>query len=87
MAAAAQLDDILPRVACAPGFTAGYWLEPDDGAGILDPEWVASHTPSAELWLRPDDGHVSVLTSAEAAMAWLREQAGRHGEDPAPASG
>jgi len=49
-------------------------------------EWLASHTPSAELWLRPDDGHVSVLTSAEAAMAWLTEQVCRRGEDPAPAS-
>ena len=40
-------------------------------------EWLASRTPSAELWLRPDDGHVSVLTAAETAMTWLREQAGR----------
>jgi pimeloyl-ACP methyl ester carboxylesterase len=43
-------------------------------------EWLASHTPSAELWMRPDDGHVSVLGSAGAAMAWLREQSDR-GED------
>ena len=27
--------------------------------------------PSAELWLRPGDGHVSVLTAAEAALDWL----------------
>jgi pimeloyl-ACP methyl ester carboxylesterase len=38
--------------------------------------WLASHLPSAELWLRPEDGHVSVLTSAEAAIDWLLEQAG-----------
>jgi pimeloyl-ACP methyl ester carboxylesterase len=49
-------------------------------------DWLASHTPSAELWLRPDDGHVSVLGAAEAAMAWLCEQAGRGGADPVPAS-
>lgn len=50
-------------------------------------EWLASHTPSAELWLRPDDGHVSVLGAAEAALAWLSEQAGRRGRGPGPASG
>jgi len=38
-------------------------------------EWLARRIPSAELWLRPDDGHVSVLSSAEAALAWLREHA------------
>jgi hypothetical protein len=43
-------------------------------------------TPSAGLWLRPDDGHVSVLSAAKAAMAWLREQAGPRGADPVPAS-
>jgi pimeloyl-ACP methyl ester carboxylesterase len=42
-------------------------------------EWLASHTPLAELWLRPDDGHVSVLGAAEAAMGWIREQAGQRG--------
>ncbi len=33
-AAAALMDDILPLVTWAPGFTAGYWLEPDDGQGF-----------------------------------------------------
>jgi pimeloyl-ACP methyl ester carboxylesterase len=33
--------------------------------------WLANHIPSAALWLRPDDGHISVLSSAEAAMDWL----------------
>ena len=37
--------------------------------------WLASQARAAELWLRPDDGHVSVLSSAAAAMAWLRERA------------
>lgn len=34
-------------------------------------EWLARHLPAAELWLRPGDGHVSVLTAAEAALDWL----------------
>jgi pimeloyl-ACP methyl ester carboxylesterase len=38
-------------------------------------EWLARHTPSAELWLRPDDGHVSVLNSSATAMGWLRKHA------------
>ena len=38
-------------------------------------EWLARRCPSAELWLRPDDGHISVLGSGAAAMAWLREHA------------
>jgi pimeloyl-ACP methyl ester carboxylesterase len=38
-------------------------------------EWLARHTPAAEVWLRPDDGHVSVLSSAPAAMRWLRKHA------------
>ena len=38
-------------------------------------EWLARRCPSAELRLCPDDGHISVLGSSVAAMAWLREQA------------
>ncbi len=37
--------------------------------------WLARHIRSAELWLRPDDGHISVLSSAEAAMDWFLERA------------
>ena len=37
--------------------------------------WLTRHIRSAELWLRPDDGHISVLSSAEAAMDWLLERA------------
>ncbi len=33
--------------------------------------WLAERVPGAELWLRPDDGHISVLSSAEDALAWL----------------
>jgi pimeloyl-ACP methyl ester carboxylesterase len=35
--------------------------------------WLARRIRSAELWLRPDDGHISVLSSGEAAMNWLLE--------------
>lgn len=37
-------------------------------------EWLSRRIPSSELWRRPDDGHISVLTSATAALAWLRER-------------
>jgi pimeloyl-ACP methyl ester carboxylesterase len=37
-------------------------------------EWLARRCPSAELWLYPEDGHISVLTFSQAAMAWLRER-------------
>jgi len=39
-------------------------------------EWLAARCPWAELRLSPDDGHISILTSAPAALAWLRERAG-----------
>ena len=39
-------------------------------------EWLAARCPSAELRLSPDDGHISILTSAPAALTWLRERAG-----------
>jgi pimeloyl-ACP methyl ester carboxylesterase len=39
--------------------------------------WLAAHLPSADLWLSPDDGHISVLRSAEPALDWLAERAGR----------
>ena len=34
-AADALTHDILPTVRSAPGFVAGYWLEPVDGHGFL----------------------------------------------------
>ena len=40
-------------------------------------EWLARRCRSAELWIRPDDGHISVLSSAFEAMAWLREHSGQ----------
>jgi pimeloyl-ACP methyl ester carboxylesterase len=38
-------------------------------------KWLARQIRSAEVWLRPDDGHISVLSSGVAAMAWLLERA------------
>jgi hypothetical protein len=34
VAANALTDDILPAIRSAPGFVAGYWLEPVDGHGF-----------------------------------------------------
>jgi pimeloyl-ACP methyl ester carboxylesterase len=39
--------------------------------------WLARRCPAAELRLSPEDGHISVLRSAAAALAWLRERTGR----------
>ena len=33
-AAKALMNDVLPRVRSAPGFVAGYWLEPADDKGF-----------------------------------------------------
>ncbi len=39
--------------------------------------WLAARRcPPAKLWVRPEDGHISVLNSGAAALAWLRERAG-----------
>lgn len=39
-------------------------------------EWLARRCPAAELRLSPDDGHISILTGADAALDWLRTHAG-----------
>ncbi|MBW8481135.1 hypothetical protein [Actinomadura parmotrematis] len=33
-AAAALMDDVLPRLKAAPGFVGGHWMEPRDGDGL-----------------------------------------------------
>jgi pimeloyl-ACP methyl ester carboxylesterase len=38
-------------------------------------EWLARYRSPAEFWPRPEDGHISVLSSGEAAMGWLRKRA------------
>jgi hypothetical protein len=42
-------------------------------------QWLARHSPTADLWIRPDDGHISVLSAGTAALDWLveRTDAGR----------
>lgn len=57
-AAAALTNDILPRVRSAPGFVAGYWLEPADGQGfsmvLFDTEEQARETaPPVSSWAAP----------------------------------
>ena len=43
-------------------------------------EWLAPRCRSAELWLCPGEGHISVLSRAEAALDWLAElPSGRRG--------
>jgi pimeloyl-ACP methyl ester carboxylesterase len=40
-------------------------------------KWLARRCPASELWLRAGDGHVSVLSSAAAALEWLARPGGR----------
>lgn len=66
-AAAALMNDILPVVCAAPGFVAGYWLEPADGRGfsvvLFETEDQAlQSTAQARSWSAPgvtiDDAQV-----------------------------
>ena len=57
-AAEALMNDILPRVRSAPGFVAGYWLEPADGQGfsivLFETEEQARRSaPPASNWAAP----------------------------------
>jgi hypothetical protein len=57
-AAAALTNDILPRVCSAPGFAAGYWLEPVDSKGfsmvLFETEDQArSSVPPISDWVAP----------------------------------
>lgn len=57
-AAEALMNDILPRVRSAPGFVAGYWLEPVDGQGfsivLFETEEQARETaPPVSSWAAP----------------------------------
>ena len=57
-AAAALTRDILPKIRSAPGFVAGYWLEPVDGGGfsfvVFETEEQARHSaPPASNWAAP----------------------------------
>jgi hypothetical protein len=57
-AAEALVSDILPRVRSAPGFVAGYWLEPAEGRGfsivLFDGEKQAREAaPPVNSWGAP----------------------------------
>jgi hypothetical protein len=57
-AADALTHDILPTVRSAPGFVAGYWLEPVDGHGfsfvVFEAEEQARQSaPPASNWAAP----------------------------------
>jgi hypothetical protein len=57
-AASALVNDILPTVRSAPGFVAGYWLEPADGQGfsilLFETEEQARQTaPPVSSWDSP----------------------------------
>jgi hypothetical protein len=57
-AAAAFTSEILPRVRAAPGFAAGYWVDPVDrqGFGFLlfeTEEQALTATPPATAWSAP----------------------------------
>jgi pimeloyl-ACP methyl ester carboxylesterase len=79
-----SLDDDLAYVApwgCDPGQVQPSVLFLHGGQDRIVPsshaQWLARRCRSAELWLRPEEGHVSVLSSAPAALDWLLECAGR----------
>ena len=57
-AAAAFTNDLLPRVRAAPGFVAGYWVDPVDrqGFGFVlfeTEEQALKATPPATIWSAP----------------------------------
>jgi hypothetical protein len=57
-AARSLVNEILPTVRSAPGFIAGYWLEPADGQGfsivLFETEEQARQTaPPASSWAAP----------------------------------
>ena len=57
-AAAAFTDELLPRVRTAPGFVAGYWVDPVDrqGFGFVlfeTEEQALNATPPATAWSAP----------------------------------
>jgi hypothetical protein len=57
-AADALVNDILPTVRSAPGFVAGYWLEPADGQGFSivlfeTEEQARESVPPVSSWAAP----------------------------------
>jgi hypothetical protein len=57
-AAAVLTNDILPVLCAAPGFIAGYWLDPSDGQGLSmvvfeSEEQARQSVPPASNWDAP----------------------------------
>jgi hypothetical protein len=56
-AAEALTRDILPKIRSAPGFVAGYWLEPVDSRGfsfvLFETEQARRSAPPASDWAAP----------------------------------
>lgn len=57
-AASVLTNDILPTVRAAPGFVAGYWLDPEDGQGfsivLFESEAQARQSvPPVSNWAAP----------------------------------
>jgi hypothetical protein len=57
-AAGALVSDVLPRVRSAPGFVAGYWLEPAGGQGLSivlfeTEEQARAAVPPVSSWAAP----------------------------------
>jgi hypothetical protein len=57
-AANTLVNEILPRVRSAPGFVAGYWLEPADGQGFSivlfeTEEQAREGAPPVSSWAAP----------------------------------
>lgn len=48
-------------------------------APVTHGEWLAGRIPGAELWTTEGDGHISVLRSADRALAWITESADGRG--------
>ncbi|HEX6445562.1 MAG TPA: alpha/beta fold hydrolase [Streptosporangiales bacterium] len=78
---AAQIDDDLAYVApwgCSPADIAAPVLlvhgDRDRVIPFAHAEWLARRVPGATLWRRPGDGHISVLTAAPGALAWLADR-------------
>jgi hypothetical protein len=83
-AAAAFTSDILPRVRGAPGFVAGYWVDPVDGQGFSlllfeTEEQAFAATPPATAWSAPGVTilRIDVRRVAVAIPLW-RDSIARH---------
>jgi pimeloyl-ACP methyl ester carboxylesterase len=50
--------------------------ERDRIAPVAHSEWIAGRLTDATLWPASNDGHISVLTNAGQALAWLCKRAG-----------